>query len=36
VWTKAVTSLRNELSGTTIADVVAQEAQAAGAQMYQI
>ena len=36
VWSRAVTSLRNELSGTTIADVVAQEAQAAGAQMYQI
>jgi Rrf2 family protein len=36
VWTRAVTSLRNELRGTTIADVVAQEAQAAGAQMYQI
>ena len=36
VWTKAVTSLREVLSGTTIADVVAQEDQAAGASMYQI
>ena len=36
VWSKAVTSLRNELKGTTIADVVAQEAQAAGTQMYHI
>ena len=36
VWSKAVTSLRDVLSATTIADVVAQEAQAAGAQTYQI
>ena len=36
VWTRAVSSLRNELSGTTITDVVGQEAQAAGAQMYHI
>ena len=36
VWSKAVTSLRDVLSATTIADVVAQEAQAAGAQTYQV
>ena len=36
VWSRAVTALRNELSGTTIGDVVAREAQAAGASMYQI
>ena len=36
VWTRAVTALRNELSGTTIADVVQGEAKAAGAQMYYI
>jgi Rrf2 family transcriptional regulator, cysteine metabolism repressor len=36
VWSRAVASLRNELKGTTIADVVAQEAQAAGTQMYHI
>ena len=36
VWSRAVTALRKVLSGTTIADVVAQEAEAAGAQMYQI
>jgi Rrf2 family protein len=36
VWTRAVTALRNELKGTTIADVVRQEAEAAGASMYYI
>ena len=36
VWPKAVAALRDVLSGTTIADVVQQEAQAAGAQMYHI
>ena len=36
IWTRAVTSLRDVLTGTTIADVVAQEDQAAGASMYQI
>ena len=36
VWPKAVAALREVLSGTTIADVVQQEAQAAGAQMYYI
>lgn len=36
VWSKAVTSLRDVLRGTTIADVVAQEGQAAGASTYQI
>ncbi|MEX0993768.1 MAG: Rrf2 family transcriptional regulator [Solirubrobacterales bacterium] len=36
VWTDAVKSLRNVLSNTTIADVVSEEAQAAGAQMYYI
>ena len=36
VWTRAVSALRNELSGTTIADVVQQESEAAGAQMYYI
>ena len=36
VWTRAVTSLRDVLTGTTIADVVAREDQAAGASMYQI
>jgi len=34
VWKAAVAALREVLSGTTIADVVQQEAQAAGAQMY--
>jgi Rrf2 family transcriptional regulator, cysteine metabolism repressor len=36
VWSKAVTSLREVLRGTTIADVVEHESQAAGAQMYYI
>ena len=36
VWPTAVDALRDVLSGTTIADVVQQEAQAAGAQMYHI
>jgi Rrf2 family transcriptional regulator, cysteine metabolism repressor len=36
VWKAAVAALRGVLSGTTIADVVQQEAQAAGAQMYYI
>ena len=36
VWKAAVSALREVLSGTTIADVVQQEAQAAGAQMYYI
>jgi DNA-binding IscR family transcriptional regulator len=36
VWSKAVTGLREVLSGTSIADVVQQEARAAGAQMYYI
>ena len=36
VWRSAVAALREVLSGTTIADVVQQEAQAAGAQMYYI
>jgi Rrf2 family transcriptional regulator, cysteine metabolism repressor len=36
VWKAAVAALREVLSGTTIADVVQQEAQAAGAQMYYI
>jgi Rrf2 family transcriptional regulator, cysteine metabolism repressor len=36
VWTRGVTALRNELSGTTIADVVQAEAKSAGAQMYYI
>jgi Rrf2 family protein len=36
VWRAAVAALREVLSGTTIADVVQQEAQAAGAQMYYI
>ena len=36
VWQSAVTALREVLVGATIADVVQQEAQAAGAQMYYI
>ena len=36
VWQSAVTALREVLGGATIADVVQQEAQAAGAQMYYI
>ncbi len=35
-WPKAVAALREVLSGTSIADVVQQEDQAAGAQMYYI
>jgi Rrf2 family cysteine metabolism transcriptional repressor len=36
VWKAAVAALREVLSGTTIADVVQQEGQAAGTQMYYI
>jgi Rrf2 family cysteine metabolism transcriptional repressor len=36
VWVRAVTALREVLSGTTIADIVQREADAAGAQMYYI
>ena len=36
VWRAAVAALRDVLSGTTVADIVQQEAQAAGAQMYHI
>src|SRR3954454_17063419 len=36
VWTRAVTSLREVLTGTTIADIVQAESQAAGRQMYHI
>ena len=36
VWSKAVTGLRETLRGTSIADVVEQEARAAGASMYHI
>ena len=36
VWMRAVTALREVLSGTTIADVVQRESEAAGAQMYYI
>jgi Rrf2 family protein len=36
VWPRAVTALRDVLSGTSIADVVAQEDQAAGAPLYHI
>ena len=36
VWPKAVTALRDVLSGTSIADVVAHEDEASGAQMYYI
>jgi Rrf2 family cysteine metabolism transcriptional repressor len=36
VWRTAVAALREVLGNTTVADVVQQEAQAAGAQMYYI
>jgi Rrf2 family protein len=36
VWPAAVSALREVLSGTSIADVVQRETQAAGAQMYYI
>ena len=36
VWPNAVSALRGVLSGTSIADVVAQEDKAAGARMYHI
>src|SRR4051812_42966435 len=36
VWVRAVGSLREVLGGTTIADIVQQESQAAGTQMYHI
>src|SRR5918992_670411 len=36
VWSAALTALRDVLAGTTVADVVQREAQAAGAQMYHI
>jgi Rrf2 family cysteine metabolism transcriptional repressor len=36
VWPQAVAALREILSGTSIADVVQQEDQASGAQMYHI
>ena len=36
VWAGAVKSLREVLAGTTIADVVQREAEAAGTQMYYI
>jgi Rrf2 family protein len=36
VWPRAVTALRDVLSGTSIADVIEQEDRAAGAQMYHI
>ena len=36
VWPKAVTALRDVLSCTSIADIVQQEDQASGAQMYHI
>ena len=36
VWARSVVSLREVLGSTTVADVVQQEAQAAGAQMYYI
>ena len=36
VWPNAVSALRGVLSDTSIADVVAQEDKAAGAQMYHI
>ena len=36
VWPQAVAALRGVLSGTSIADVVAEEDKAAGAQMYYI
>jgi Rrf2 family cysteine metabolism transcriptional repressor len=36
VWSAAVTALRDVLGGTTLADVVQREAQAAGTRMYYI
>jgi Rrf2 family cysteine metabolism transcriptional repressor len=36
VWSTAVEALRNVLRETSIADVLAQETQASGAQMYHI
>jgi Rrf2 family cysteine metabolism transcriptional repressor len=36
VWARSVSALRDVLGGTTVADVVQQEAQTAGAQMYHI
>jgi DNA-binding IscR family transcriptional regulator len=36
VWRNAVAALREVLGNTTVADVVQQEAEAAGAQMYYI
>ena len=36
VWSAAVSALREVLGGTTLADVVQREAEAAGAQMYYI
>jgi Rrf2 family cysteine metabolism transcriptional repressor len=36
VWARSVSALRDVLGGTTVADVVQQEAQMAGAQMYHI
>jgi Rrf2 family cysteine metabolism transcriptional repressor len=36
VWVRSVTALREVLGGTTIADVVQREADAAGAPMYRI
>jgi Rrf2 family cysteine metabolism transcriptional repressor len=36
VWVNAVKALRETLGGTTIGDIVQQEAQAAGTQMYYI
>jgi Rrf2 family transcriptional regulator, cysteine metabolism repressor len=36
IWSAALTALRDVLKGTTISDVVQQEAQAAGTQMYYI
>jgi Rrf2 family transcriptional regulator, cysteine metabolism repressor len=36
VWANAVKALRESLGGTTIGDIVQQEAQAAGTQMYYI
>jgi Rrf2 family transcriptional regulator, cysteine metabolism repressor len=36
VWPRAVGALRDVLSGTSIADVVQQEDQSSGAQMYHI
>lgn len=36
LWSSAVTALRECLGGTTIADVIQREAEAAGTQMYYI